>query len=103
MSLDELIEHFKNESVLHADKETRYIAYDTVEYLKELKELKTLKRLKKPQEINVNIYISKSIIIKAISLNYNISEEAVDLNNYAQKQILESLEYYVKYWGGRLI
>lgn len=48
MSLDELIEHFKNESVLHADKETRYIAYDTVEYLKELKELKTLKRLKKP-------------------------------------------------------
>lgn len=40
MSLDELIEHFKDESVWHCDKETRDIAYDTVEYLKELKTLR---------------------------------------------------------------
>lgn len=40
MSLDELIEHFKDESVWHCDKETRDIAYDTVEYLKELRNLR---------------------------------------------------------------
>lgn len=51
----------------------------------------------------MNIYISKSIIIEAISINYHIAKEAVNLNDYAQKQILESLEYYVKYRNGRLI
>lgn len=51
----------------------------------------------------MKIDISKNIIISAIASNYNIPESWVDLNNYAQRQILESLEFYVKYQNGKLV
>lgn len=51
----------------------------------------------------MEISISKEVVISAIASNYNISERAVDLNNYSNKQILESIEYYLKYKNGRLL
>lgn len=50
----------------------------------------------------MKIEISDEVIIVAIASNYNISESSVDLRNYAQKQILESIEYYLRYRNGRL-
>lgn len=50
----------------------------------------------------MKIEISEEIIIAAIASNYNISENCVDLKNYAQRQILESIEYYLRYGNGRL-
>ncbi len=51
----------------------------------------------------MKIEISDQIIIEAIASNYNIAECSVDLKNYAQKQILESIEYYLKYGNGKLL
>lgn len=51
----------------------------------------------------MDVSISKEIIISAIAANYNISELAVDLSRYSNRQILESLEYYLRYSNGRLL
>ena len=51
----------------------------------------------------MEVSIDKEIIISAIAANYNISEIAVDLSKYSNRQILESLEYYLKYRDGRLL
>ena len=51
----------------------------------------------------MEVSIDKEIIISAIAANYNISEMAVDLSKYSNRQILESLEYYLKYRDGRLL
>lgn len=51
----------------------------------------------------MEVSIDKEIIISAIAANYNISEIAVDLSIYSNRQILESLEYYLRYRNGRLL
>ena len=51
----------------------------------------------------MEVSIDKEIIISAIAANYNISEIAVNLSKYSNRQILESLEYYLRYRDGRLI
>ena len=51
----------------------------------------------------MEVSIDKEIIISAIAANYNISEIAVDLSKYSNRQILESLEYYLRYRDGRLL
>ena len=51
----------------------------------------------------MEVSIDKEIIISAIAANYNISELAVDLSKYSNRQILESLEYYLRYRNGRLL
>ena len=51
----------------------------------------------------MQVTIRKEIIISAIAANYNISELAVNLSKYSNKQILESLEYYLRHGDGRLL
>ena len=51
----------------------------------------------------MEVSIDKEIIISAIAANYNISKIAVDLSKYSNRQILESLEYYLRYRNGRLL
>lgn len=50
----------------------------------------------------MKIEIDDDVITAAIASNYNISENSVDLKNYAQRQILESIEYYLRYGNGSL-
>ena len=51
----------------------------------------------------MEVSIDKKIIVSAIAANYNISEMAVDLSKYSNRQIVESLEYYLRYKDGRLL